>query len=46
MTVDNSGDVGEHLSFEIVDGHPAIAYNDFLKRDLKYVRAADANGDN
>lgn len=38
--------VGQELSFAIVDGYPAIAYYDATNQDLKYVRALDTRGSN
>ena len=44
QTIDNSGDVGSHSSLAIVNGRPAISYFDETNKNLKYVRALDANG--
>jgi hypothetical protein len=50
VTLDSSGDVGRFTSLVVVNGCPAISYYDatnatnVTKRDLKYVRAADASG--
>ena len=44
VTVDAAGDVGEGASLLVVNGRPAIAYYDRTNGDLKYVRAADADG--
>lgn len=35
---------GLYTSLEVVNGNPAIAYNEFLNMDLKYIRANDSNG--
>jgi hypothetical protein len=45
VTVDNSvNNVGWSKSLGIVRGKPAIGYTDFTSKDVKYVRANDANG--
>lgn len=36
---DGSAAMGNTLSMAIIDGHPAISYQDFTNSDLKYVRA-------
>ena len=46
VLVDHDGDVGEYPSMAIVDGFPAIAYQDYENYALKYVRALDARGRN
>jgi hypothetical protein len=44
-TVDSTGLVGQHASLAVVDGRPAIAYQDSDPNyDLKYVRARHATG--
>lgn len=45
-TVDSSGTnvTGLHTSLAVVDGMPAIAYYDSSVQDLRFVRAADADG--
>ena len=42
--VDGSGNVGNLLSMAIIDGNPAIAYQDNTNSDLKYVRSSIASG--
>jgi hypothetical protein len=37
-------DVGDSCSLAVVNGNPAISYHDASNGNLKYVRAADANG--
>jgi hypothetical protein len=44
VTPDSVGDVGAQPSLVVVNGNPAISYNDAFNGDLKYVRADDANG--
>jgi hypothetical protein len=44
IVVDSSGDVGRDASLAAVNGYPAIAYEDWTNRSLKYRRALDANG--
>jgi hypothetical protein len=45
VTVDGlAGDVGRYTSLTVVNGNPAISYYDVSNTDLKYIRAADANG--
>lgn len=44
LTVDNSSNVGRHSSLAVVNGRPAIAYNDVTNTALKYVQAVDADG--
>ncbi len=36
--------VGQWTSLAVVNGRPAISYYDANNRDLKYVRASDADG--
>ncbi len=43
---DETGIVGQYSSGASVNGFPAIAYYDGTNRDLKFVRASDANGIN
>ena len=38
LTVDNSSDCGRYSSLLLVDGSPAISYQDFTDKDLRYVR--------
>ena len=46
LLVDASGSakVGVHPSLDMVGGRPAIAYHDQTNKNLKYVRALDADG--
>ena len=44
IVIDNSDDTGRFSSLEIVNGNPAISYQDDSYKDLKYVRANDADG--
>jgi hypothetical protein len=44
IQVDASGQPGPWVSTAIVNGHPAMAYYDNSLLDLRYVRAADVNG--
>jgi hypothetical protein len=44
VRVDTTGDVGEFTSLAVVNGNPAISYEDFANSDVKYVRATNANG--
>jgi len=45
VTIDSTGDVAfNDCSLAIVNGNPAISYFDYTNRELKYVRAADADG--
>jgi hypothetical protein len=45
VAVDTAGEVGGYTSLCVVDGRPAISYLDAGENyDLKYVRAADAQG--
>ena len=44
VLVDDDVDVGKMSSLTIVDGFPAIAYEDHENETLKYVRALDAQG--
>jgi hypothetical protein len=46
VTVDNTGDVGYYTSLAVVDGYPAISNYDCTNLDLRYIRAADADGIN
>ncbi len=39
-----SGAIGQYASLAVVNGNPAIAYQATPNRDLKYVRATDADG--
>ncbi len=41
---DGSAAVGNVLSMAIIDGNPAISYQDYTNSDLKYIRASVANG--
>lgn len=43
-TVDWQDDVGQYCSMAMVNGCPAIAYQDVTHTDLKYVRALDRDG--
>jgi len=43
VVVDNSGNLGMHVSMVVVEGQPAIAYSD-SNGDLFYVRAQNADG--
>jgi argininosuccinate lyase len=42
----NAQPVGHQLSFAMVGGNPAIAFNDITQGGLKFVRAAGVNGEN
>ena len=42
--VDDSFNTGYVTSLVIVNGKPAISYNDSSQRDLRYVQASDADG--
>lgn len=45
IAVDNDDDIdGRWISMEIVNGNPAISYQDGTNNDLMYVRASDASG--
>lgn len=45
ITVDaGPADVGQNATLKIVNGHPAIAYDDTTNATIYYVRAADING--
>jgi len=44
VIVDQAGDVGSRASMAIVDGFPAIAYEDGDGNEIKYVRALDSQG--
>jgi hypothetical protein len=44
LDLGTNGDVGQHASQAIVNGHPAISYYDVTNGDLKYVRATDPGG--
>ncbi|MCS3797777.1 T9SS type A sorting domain-containing protein [Niastella sp. OAS944] len=46
VTVDGSGtdNVGTYISMQVINGFPAMSYYDVTNRNLKYVRATDANG--
>jgi hypothetical protein len=44
VTPDSTGTVGNFNSLAVVNGNPAISYWDVTNKDLKYVRASDANG--
>jgi len=44
VTVDDTGDAGEHNSLAVVNGRPAISYFEAIDHDLRYVRATDVNG--
>jgi len=44
VTVDCAGFTGEYPSLLVVDGRPAISYEDLTDADLNYVRADDALG--
>ena len=46
IIVDSGGQVGHHVSIEIVNGNPAISYNDKSNGHLLYVRANDVDGTN
>ncbi len=41
---DGSTAMGNILSMAIIDGNPAISYQDFTNRDLKYIRASNPDG--
>ena len=41
---DGSAAMGNKLSIAIIDGNPAISYQDFTNRDLKYIRASYVHG--
>lgn len=40
----SANDVGKYTSLKIVNGNPAIAYQDFTNRDLYFVRATSVDG--
>lgn len=42
--IDEIGDVGQHLSFQIINDTPAVSYWDFELGNLKYIRANDNEG--
>ena len=42
--VDSTDYVGEYTSLEVVNGNPAIGYNNITQGSLNYIRAADADG--
>ncbi len=44
--VDTIPDAGRYTSMLVVNGKPAIAYNNYTDNVLYYVRALDANGEN
>ena len=44
LTVDSTGVVGYHTSLAVVDGCPAISYQDGTNSDLKYARATTSTG--
>lgn len=44
VTIASAGDVGSHLSLELVNGFPAVAYHDAGSGDLYYARATNAAG--
>jgi formylglycine-generating enzyme required for sulfatase activity len=44
LVPDSVGDVGQYTSQVLVDGKPAISYQDAANGFLKYVRASDAAG--
>ncbi|MGB0863049.1 MAG: T9SS type A sorting domain-containing protein [Saprospiraceae bacterium] len=41
---DGSAAMGNQLSMAVIDGNPAISYQDFTNSDLKYIRADNPNG--
>ena len=41
---DGSAAMGNRLSMAIIDGNPAISYQDFTNKDLKYIRADNPGG--
>ncbi|MGV3636403.1 MAG: T9SS type A sorting domain-containing protein, partial [Flavobacteriales bacterium] len=44
VLVDNGGNVGRDITVAVVDGVPAVAYQDVTTGDLKFVRASNATG--
>ena len=44
VPVDGGGDAGFFVSLALVNGNPAISYQDVVAGDLKYVRSIDVNG--
>ena len=44
VTLDSTNNTGQHTSYAIVNGNPAIAYYDATAQDLRYVRATNAAG--
>ncbi|MEN3941582.1 autotransporter-associated beta strand repeat-containing protein [Prosthecobacter sp. SYSU 5D2] len=44
VVVDANGNVGSHLSMELVNGFPAIAYYNSSEGDLQYIRATNTAG--
>ena len=44
VTVDNSLGVGQYTSLAVVNGNPAISYQEVILGNMKYVRASDVNG--
>lgn len=41
---DGSAAMGNKLSIAIIDGNPAISYQDYTNSDLKYIRAGNVTG--
>ncbi|MBN2083456.1 hypothetical protein JW859_14770, partial [bacterium] len=46
VTVDSTGPTGRHTSLAVVDGCPAISYQDYGNSNLKYARATTSTGAN
>jgi hypothetical protein len=44
VNIDITGDVGQYSSLQVVNGNPAISYNDITNNDLKYISASNASG--
>lgn len=44
VSIDQTGNVGEHTSLHVVNGHPSISYYDVTNGNLKYVRASNPEG--
>ena len=44
VSIQNTGDVGDYSSLQIVNGNPAISYKSNNGDGLKYVRATNASG--